>query len=297
MMHFGKFLTLRTACLALTTFFLGALCSPAGEPGFRRFADTISPDGNYVLAWGWGMAEQPEQLQEWAPGQDTLGDSVTNYLVDSVRGRVLTIIPERDHFRTSDGHSKGFSGLAVAWSEDSQHALAIYEDRWSDSAILWVRPRTRTFINVLAPLVQAYRDLLAQKEKLKEAGEIGFSRPALLPGGILVINARARPRVNQTRDYCFRLKFLITTEGEKAKCRLVSGRKIPSPDDDNDDAVEKELNEAYQKLKAGLSETNRVTLKERQLQWLKQREALGEGVDPILFTQLRTSYLRARAGD
>jgi hypothetical protein len=287
---------LRIALLLLTACFLGDGRLVAGEPGFRRFAETISPDGNYVLAWGWGTTDQPEQIQEWASGQDTEGDSVANYLVDSIHGKVLAIIPERDHFRTSEGHSKGFSGLVVAWSEDSQHALAIYEDRWSDSAILLIRPKIRSFTNVLAPLDQAYRGLLAQKEKLKEAGEIAFSRPALLSGGILVLDARARPQVNETRDYFYRLKFLVTAEGDKPKCRLVSSRKIPSPDDDNDDAVEKELNEAYQKLKTGLSETDRVVLKERQLQWRKQREALGEGVDRVLFTQLRTSYLRARAG-
>jgi uncharacterized protein YecT (DUF1311 family) len=73
----------------------------------------------------------------------------------------------------------------------------------------------------------------------------------------------------------------------------VTGRKIRHPDDDNDDAVEKELNEAYQKLKTKLSGADFEALKEKQLKWLNQREAL-EG-DRIFFTQLRTSYLRARA--
>ena len=57
--------------------------------------------------------------------------------------------------------------------------------------------------------------------------------------------------------------------------------------------MENELNDAYQKLKNKLSGADFETLKEKQSKWLNQRKAL-EG-DRIFFTQLRTSYLRARA--
>lgn len=291
-----KPLSLRSCCLrflTLTACFVGCSWVAAGEPGFRRFPDTISPDGNYVFAWGWGMEEHPEQLQEWPPKQDTAGDSNANYLVDAIHGKVLAIIPQRDHFLTSEGRWKQFSGLGVAWAEDSESALAIYEDRWSDAAILWVHPKMLSFLDVLGPLDKAYRGLLAKNEKLKEAGEISFSRPALLPDGILVIDARAKPRVNQEREYYYRLKFRLPANGDKTKCKLVTGRKIRPPDDDNDDAVENELNEAYQKLKTKLNATDFEALKKEQFKWLNQRNAL-EG-DRIFFTQLRTSYLRARA--
>jgi len=292
-MELVKRLMLRIAFLALASCFLVGSWAAAGEPGFRRFPDTISPDGNYVFAWGWGMEEHPEQLQEWPPKQDTAGDSNANYLVDAVQGKVLAVIPERDHFLTSEGRWKQFSGLGVAWAEDSQTALAIYEDRWNDSAILWVHPKMLSFLDVLGPLDKAYRGLLAKNEKLKEAGEISFSRPALLPGGILVIDGRAKPKVNDDREYRYRLKFVLPANGDKTKCKLVNGRKIRKHDDDNDDAVENELNDAYQKLKAKLSGADFEALKEKQFRWLKQRETI-EG-DRIYFTQLRTSYLRARA--
>jgi hypothetical protein len=280
---------------ATVLFFLSGFLAAAGEPGFRRFADTISPDGAYVLAWGWGDEEHPENLKEWPPGQDSAGDFVANYLLDAVGGRVLATIPQRDYFRASDGSWRRFSGLAVAWSEDSQHALAIYEGRWSDEAILWIGPKLLSFVDVLGPLDKAYRDLLAKKEKLAEAGEIGFSRAALLPDGGLVIHAHARPQVNRPREYHYRLKFLVKLGGPRPIFALVSGRKIPPADDDNDDAVEDDLNKAYQTLRAKLDETGRTALQEKQRRWLKQRESLGPDVNAALFTRMRTAYLRARS--
>ncbi|MEO6738922.1 MAG: lysozyme inhibitor LprI family protein [Chthoniobacteraceae bacterium] len=281
-------------CIAVLALWLLSSGSRAvaGEPGFRRFANTISPDGACVLAWGWGEEEQPANLNEWAAGRDTAGDSVANYLVDAVGAKVLAVIPEHDHFMTSEGRSKQFSGLAVGWSEDSQTALAIYEGRWSADSILWIHPKARTFTEVLAPLDKAYRGFLAKNEKLKDAGEISFSLPALLPGGVLVIDARARPMVNKPREYNCRLKVLVKTDGKEPKCRLLSGRKIPEPP--ADDKVEDELTKAYQQLRAKLNDADRATLKDRQLLWLKQREALAES-DRSFFTRMRISCLRTRA--
>lgn len=266
----------------------GAGSAAEEEPGFRRFADTISPDGAYVLAWGWGEEEHPEKLREWPPGQDIAGDFVANYLVDAVQGKVLATIPERDHYAGTQGF-KRFSGLAVSWSEDSRQALAIYEGRWSDEAILWIRPATHTFLDVSGSLHKAYSQFLARKEKLADAGEISFSMPALLPGGVLIIDARARPKVNEPPEYNYRLKFRMKIESGKAGFTLVSGRKIPEPPED--DKVEKELNVVYQKLRDKLNHAGRAALKEKQLRWLKQREALGD--QSRFFTRMRTAYLRA----
>jgi hypothetical protein len=270
----------------------------AAEPGFRRFADTISPDGVYVLAWGRDEdKDRPEKLREWPPGSDSIEDSAANYLIDAKQSRVLTIIPERDHWVTADGRFKQFSGLAVGWSEDSQRALAIYEGRWRDESILWIDPKRRAFLEMAPQLIEAYDRFLAKKEKTKIAdfddfGILSFSMPALLPDGVLVIDARAQQMINRPPTYSYRLKLQVKTVGEEVKCTLISGRKIPEPADD--DKVEDELNKVYQQLRAKLNEAGRAALKEKQLLWLKQREALVES-KRTFFTRLRTAYLRARA--
>lgn len=280
------------ALLALGVLFPAVLHAADDGPGFRRFAGSISPDGAWVFAWGWGEEEQPQQLAEWPAGRDTAGYSVANYLVDAVRGQVVKRIPEHDHFQTSEGRWKLFSGLAVGWSEDSQQALAIYAGRWSDDSIIWVNAKQRTFTEVLPLLDKACRRFFAKEEKLKDAGEITFGMPALLPGGVLVIDAWARPRVNESPEYKCRLKFVVKTDGAKPKCALVGGRKIAGVP--GGEKVEDEMNKAYQQVRAKLNDAGREALRERQLRWLAQREALDKS-EREFFTRLRTASLRAQA--
>jgi len=278
---------------ALCAWFFGARCAADDVAGFRRFGCTISPDGAFALAWGWGEnADDLAALKEWPAGRDKKDDSISNYLTDAVAGKVLAVIPEHDHYVTSDGDFKRFSGLAVGWAEDSSRALAIYEGRWSNESILWIDPKKRTFTEVLAPLTEAYSRFLKKKDRVADSGEVSFAMPALLPGGVLVIDGRARPMVNKGPEYNYRLRFQVNFDGKEPKCTLVSGRKIPEPPEN--DKVEDELNKAYQELRAKLKDADRVSLRDRQLQWLKQREALAE-TDRTFFTRLRAAWLRARA--
>lgn len=263
----------------------------AGEAGFRRFADSISPDGAYTLAWGWGSdPEKLDALKEWPAGADTAEDFVENYLVDAVAGKVIAAIPERDHYLTSQGKWKQFSGLAVAWSEDSGRALAIYEGRWSDESVLLIEPKKRAFTEVLPQLHQAYTRLLAKSAKLDEP-EISFSMPALLPGGVLVVHARALEKVNEPPRFSHMLKLQVKTSSTEPSVTLLSARK--DREEPDDEKVEDELNKAYQQLRAKLSETARATLKGRQLAWLKQREALPAS-ERVFFTRMRLAHLRAQ---
>ncbi len=286
-------LFLQAAALALCLVLSSGRCSAEDTPGFRRFHDTVSPDGAHVFAWGWGAdADKLAELKEWAEGKDTAGDDISNFLADAARGQLVAVIPEHDHFVTSDGRFKRFSGLAVGWSEDSRHALAIYEGRWSDESILWVDAKSRTFSEVLPQLVKAYSAFLKKTAKVEDPGEVSFNLPALLPGGVLVINGRARPQINKPPEYNYRLKFQVKAGGKEPKLTLVGGKKIPEPG--GEDKVEDELNAAYKKLVAKLNDAERAALKEKQLQWLKQREAMPES-ERNFFTRLRTAWLDARA--
>jgi hypothetical protein len=291
---------LRTAIFTLCALFSGLLCAADDTPGFRRFANTISPDGAYVLAWGWGGGERPQKLKEWPSGRDTAEEQMANFLVDAAGGKVLAEIPEHDHFVTSAGRWKQFGGLAANWSEDSQRALAIYGGRWSDDSILWIDPKKRTFTEVLGPLETATREFLTKKEKINDLDDedgVTFNRPALLPGGVLVMDVCAKPKVNQPESYDYRLKFMVKFDGKKPACTLVGGRKIPQPPEDarpEEVQAEEELNKAYQELRAKSKDAERAALRDRQLQWLKQREALAES-ERSFFTRMRAAWLRARA--
>jgi hypothetical protein len=279
--------------VAFSAFLANELHAQEGAPGFRRFEDTISPDGQFVLAWGWGEDEHPENLKEWPAEADTVSDAVANYLVDTRRAKVLAVIPERDHYVGREGF-KRFSGLAVGWSADSTNALAIYEGRWSDESILWINPLARTFIEILPQLDEAYRGFLKKKEKIEEAGEISFSMPALLPGDILFIDGRARPQVNKPKEYNYHLKVYLQRAGEKATCGGLTAEKISSPPV-TDARVELEMESNLRRLGKKLPAAERAALMKEQERWLAQRASLKETGDRKFFTRLRSAFLRARA--
>ncbi len=217
------------ALAAILPLLPGALPrAAANDAGFRRFADTLSPDGAYLLAWGHGCDEtQPVKGTEWKAGSDTFEDSefAENYLVDARRGRVLAVIPDHDHWVRSDGSFKPFSGLSVGWSEDSRRALAIYEGRWSDESILWINPEKRTFVEVAPVLHETYARFLKHKLEVGDPGGISFSHPALLPGKVLVIHARARPKVNEPLEYRHRLTLRVNFDGPEPRCALLDARR------------------------------------------------------------------------
>ncbi len=268
--------------------------APAADAGFRRFADTISPNDVYVFAWGTGSESDLPTLKEWAPGADAAEDSVFNYLVDAGAGKVLAVIPEMDHFITTDGRAKRFSGLAVNWSADSRAAIAIYEGRWSSEAVLWVDPEAKKFTDLLPALVRTYSRFLKEKKKVEDPGEVAFSMPAILPGPVLVIDGRARPSLTHGPEYNFTLRLQVKFGDKEPRLNLL--KATPAPDGPPDEKVEDELNRAYQQLRSKLGESARTTLKEQQLAWLKQREALPQG-ERVFFTRLRTATLRASLYD
>src|SRR5688572_16184264 len=92
---------------AAAIFFLVSTIAYAdGGPGFRRIRDTLSPNGAYVLAWGWGVEENedPKKLKEWPPKKDNDEGEIQNYLVDATKGRVLHVFLEGGaYYETSDG--------------------------------------------------------------------------------------------------------------------------------------------------------------------------------------------------
>ena len=63
--------------------------------------------------------------------------------------------------------------------------------------------------------------------------------------------------------------------------------------DSSDDAT---LNKVHGQLRATLNDAGKAALKEEELAWLKQREAIADELQQGAFTRQRVSNLRARLG-
>jgi hypothetical protein len=295
----------------LATFgilFAAAPCSLAGGQ-FRRFPETISPDGAYALGWG-ARGNAHDDLtslkdvstdKEKGPAQGA-GEDWENYLVDAAAGRVVAVIPDFHYFAGPEGH-QNHDGISVAWSPGDKTALAIYDGRWSYEAISWIEPAERRCTSIGKQLEAAFRHLVRVKDKQSEAGAVSFQSPVIPSQNTLIVEAWGQvPKSESAPVYHYRLKFHISADGKKPRVELLKSHSISDKEETSNgdtgtaETTEIELNRIYGKLRAKLDDAGRESLKTEEKKWLELRAAMSED-ERLQFTRLRIDELRVRAED
>jgi hypothetical protein len=289
----------RSLALALG---VGVLALSAGQAAFaggqfKRFPETISPDGAYVLAWG-RAPESPDDIAQLteAAYEDALFDEanqdeeVNNYLVDAVARKALAVIPGFHYFR-GPKLNKNRADLAVAWSPDGECALAVLEGRWGSEAVVWIRPGHPKFQDVQKQLEKGFHGVLRKSEPSFKDVIVHLGKPVLVKPDLLVVRVSGTiPKERDTAEYLLRFKIIET--GDDVQFRLVSGGKVrPEPASDDHDA-EAELNRVYNAARRQLSPKQRDELREAQIRWLKLREQISDEESRRRFTERRVTELR-----
>jgi hypothetical protein len=213
-----------------------------GSGKYRRFPETLSPDGAYVLAWGArdhpgdslrGMKDisaTPERVFNMETPNDQ-PPSFDNYLVDAVNGRVLATLPNSHNTAGPEGSQNHFS-LYAAWSPDSKTGVAIYDFRWGSAAVNWMEPRSRSAIDIGGQLYAAVRRLLTEKKKWRKSFVVNFSNPAVPERHTLIVNALAWIPKSSTEDFVnYRMKFHISSDEGKASVKLEKFRPVRESDE------------------------------------------------------------------
>jgi len=262
---------------------------------FKRFPETISPDGAYALAWASDPPPNTAELSE-VPYEDETSDeqetdSVENYLIDAASHKIVATIPGFEYFRGPKWR-KNRADLEIGWAPDAQSALAIFDGRWSSEAVVWIEPRARKIVDVQKQLEEAFRKVLRRKEpKLAADVLIYFNGAVISRGGILILNASGTiPKQEDTAAY--QLKFKITGSGDKAQFHLQDARVIKESFKQPAEDPEAELNKVYGRLRAKLSEARRTALRDEQKQWLKLREEITNEDCKTSFTNHRVIELQ-----
>jgi hypothetical protein len=273
-----------------------------GSPGvrggqFKRFPETISPDGAYALAWGplTDPPANPAELSE-VPYEDEAfdeaqPDSVANYLIDVATRKIVAAIPGFEYFRGPKWR-KNRADLEIGWAPDAQNALAIYDGRWSSEAVVWIEPRAHKIVDVQKQLEEAFRKVLRKKEpKLAAEVSIYFNSAVIPRAGVLILNASGTiPKQDDTAAY--RLKFKITGAGDTVQFHLQNARVIKEAYTVPGDDPEGELNKVYGQLRAKLPEARRAALRDEEMKWLKRREEITDDDCKTSFTNHRIVELR-----
>lgn len=273
-----------------------------GSHGYALFAGTTSPDGAWALAFGTveQTAEELGKLKEWPADLGIDGEKMSfdNFLVDLKQKRVVASLPEGFDYFNGHGWHKNRGTIYVAWTPDSHHALAICEERWDDSGIVWLDPVARKFPSVKEPMEKAYAAWLKAHEKKKpRIGEMQFSSPVALGPDVVVVDAISQIPKEEADTYEYRLKIRFTPAGKgkdgAVRCEILAGHKEPEqsePEQINDVAV---MEKYLKKLRAKLPPKDRAALDKEQDQWVAWSDKEPADAQSELISQ-RTALLRAR---
>jgi Lysozyme inhibitor LprI len=291
-----------------------------GEAHFKRFPETVTNNGAYVLGWGIKddpagsvdskteiVADGPEQLDLESDRFEPY-ERVEDYLVDTATGKVVATIPDFTYYTGSEGRENHFD-LEVGWSPDNQGGIAIYQARYATDKVAWINPTEHKTSNVWPQIEKAVRRVAVRK-KGKEAADadydVSVSNPVFVRPRRVVMDAVIGALSSKKPDapsYSFEIIFDVKGNLDAPQLELASAKSVSdeSGRDIGDNEIEARLNKAYHKLAAALPPHDRESLKQEQLKWLATREHITAAAEDekesiqLRLTERRVAELETRA--
>ncbi len=291
-----------------------------GQAHFKRFPQTVTNNGAYVLGWGIKddpaggvdskteiVADGPEKIDIGEQRFET-SEGIEDYLVDTATGKIVATIPDFTYYAGSEGRENHFH-LEVGWSPDNRGGIAIYQARYSTDTVAWINPTEHKTSNVWPQIEKAVRRVAVRK-KGKEAAdadyEIFVSNPVFVGPRRVVMDAVIGALSSKKPDapsYSFEILFdvkgnLDAPQIELASAKSVSDESVPAV---GDNEIEAQLNKVYHRLATALPPRDRESLKEEQLKWLTTREHITAAEEDekefiqLRLTERRVAELEARA--
>jgi hypothetical protein len=283
-----------------------------GQAHFKRFPQTVTNNGAYVLGWGIkddpaGSVDSKTEIVADGPEKIDIGEQrfetsegIEDYLVDTATGKIVVTIPDFTYYAGSEGRENHFH-LEVGWSPDNRGGIAIYQARYGTDKVAWINPTEHKTSDVWPQIEKAVRRVAVRK-KGKEAAdadyEISVSNPVFVGPRRVVMDAVIGALSSKKPDapsYSFEILFdvkgnLDAPELELVSAKSVSDESVPGV---GDNEIEAQLNKVYHKLATALPPRDRESLKEEQLKWLATREHITAAEkDEKEFIQLRLTERR-----
>jgi hypothetical protein len=212
----------RSAFCFLFVVGIGAGASLA-QP-FVVLENTSSPDGRYAFAWGaprkyeidWAALNRDETTA--LPNPDDFAGDVENYLVDVKAGKILATLHGAQAWRLPDGSHGNHRDLEVAWSPNSEFAVAIYSLKWQYESFQGFRitPEGVETIEIGKALENAWRQHLSitagkRYKKRADSLAISFSElKAMRNEGTFTVLALAEIPKSTSENDVFEKKILFT---------------------------------------------------------------------------------------
>lgn len=282
--------------------------------------ETTSPDGKHAVAWT--LPKEPEsvdweKLRSGDGDRDDLPDfeetGVQNNIINLKSGRKLATLASA-YWELPDWTHPNHQGMVVAWSPKSDYVVVLHQLRFENHSLDAVQIKDGAAsgeLSFLKDLEKAVRGHLAktyatQYPRDKDVIVIGLGDLKPLGGGKFSLVAYSgQPK--SINDEILSDDSTITFElrpGKKGRLELqvLSIMKVVDPPADSDDeaakavlAADKELNAAYQARRGMLDARARETLKQEQLEWLRERDRITDDWQRSRFIETRTSDLKKQS--
>jgi hypothetical protein len=283
-----------------------------GQAHFKRFPETVTNDGAYVL--GWGIKDDPagrvdSKTEIVADGPEKLDldsdqfepyERVEDYLVDTATGKIVATIPDFTYYSGSEGNENHFH-LEVGWSPDNRGGIAIYQARYSTDKVAWINPTEHKTSNVWPQIEKAVRGVAVRKKGKGAADpeyEIWVSDPVFVRPRRFVIDAMIgmlSSKKENAPSYRFEILFDVKGNLDAPQLEVASAKSVSDESGGGigDNEIEARLNKAYHKLAATLPQRDRESLKQEEMKWLATREHITAAeTDNKTFIQSRLTERR-----
>jgi hypothetical protein len=284
-----------------------------GQAHFKRFPETVTNNGAYVLGWGIkddpaGSVDSKTEIVADGPEKIDIGEQrfetsegIEDYLVDTTTGKIVATIPDFMYYAGSEGRENHFH-LGVGWSPDNRGGIAIYQARYATDTVAWINPTEHKTSNVWPQIEKAVRRVAVRK-KGKEAAdaeyEIRVSNPVFVRPRRFFIDAMIgmlSSKKENAPSYSFEILFDVKGNLEVPQLEVASAKSVSDESRSRgiaDNEVEARLKKAYHKLATTLPPRDRESLKQEELKWLATREHITAAeMDNKEFIQLRLTERR-----
>lgn len=305
---------------ALIGFLSFALLLPVSADTKRPYLimeETTSPDGRYAVAWtlpkevdmDWDKLRSGDSGREELPDMEEA--EIQNFLIDVKLGKKLAPLNSACWSLPARGQSNRAT-LSVVWSPGSDFVAVLHKLRFYNCSFEVVQLKggavvgALSFLQELENAVSRHLPKTYPKQYLrdKDVIVIEFGEVKSLGGGKFSLEASSG-QLKRIDDNVLSDDSIVTFElrpGEKQKLQLkVLGFEKVVPIDDDPEAAakavaeaDKELNAVYQALRSGMNDSERETLKQEQLGWLKQRDQITDDWQRSRFIETRARELKSR---
>ena len=284
-------LPLRLALVAAVLGF-GILSGFAAESKLYVLWDTISPDGNYAMAWS---TTGTATLDEMPLPDETEENPVSNYVIQVASRKIVLTIPGGHYWRLYGGGQPNHFSLETVWSENSRSMLAIYDSRWSTIAVFLVDVSSPRVAGIENQLRMAFSRTLKSAHgtvyiRHKDSLEMMFGWPWFVAPGRFSVWANAEIPKQDDPEFTYELYF--QTENNGTNVALVKAEPTSE-----EESADRSLNRIYRTLHGLLSSDDQNALVEEERAWLLKRDAIKSQEEKQAFVQARIDELKVRVGN